>query len=138
MFTNKRMLTIEWGDCDAAGIVYYPRYFVMFDASTAYLFEAALGYNKREMVERHGIVGFPMVDTGARFLLPSSYGDTVMIESQVENIGRSSFEVSHRLWRGPDLAIEAHEKRVWVGRHPDDPTRLKGVPIPPEIISRLS
>ncbi len=37
---------IEFGDCDPAGIVYFPNYFRMFDASTAYLFEAALGMKK--------------------------------------------------------------------------------------------
>ena len=34
MFSNRRTVRIEWGDCDAAGIVFYPRYFAMFDAST--------------------------------------------------------------------------------------------------------
>ena len=41
MFSNRRKVHIEWGDCDAAGIVFYPRYFAMFDASTHHLFEAA-------------------------------------------------------------------------------------------------
>ena len=45
MLTNTRRLAIEWGDCDAAGIVFYPRYFAMFDASTAYLLEKAIGMN---------------------------------------------------------------------------------------------
>ncbi len=34
MFSNTRTLRIEWGDCDPAGIVFYPRYFAMFDTST--------------------------------------------------------------------------------------------------------
>ena len=41
MLVNRRTVRIEWGDCDPAGIVFYPRYFAMFDASTSYLFEAA-------------------------------------------------------------------------------------------------
>ena len=41
-FTNTRRLRIEWGDCDPAGIIFYPRYFEIFDASTAHLLEAAL------------------------------------------------------------------------------------------------
>ena len=31
MLTNRRDVRIVWGDCDPAGIVYYPRYFEMFD-----------------------------------------------------------------------------------------------------------
>ena len=37
---NRRTVRIEWADCDPAGIVFYPRYFEMFDAATNYLFEA--------------------------------------------------------------------------------------------------
>lgn len=138
MFVNTRPVTIEWGDCDPAGIVFYPRYFAMFDASTAALFAAALGYGKYEMLRRFDAVGFPMVDTGARFLLPSRFGDVVTIESQVTSFGRSSFEISHQLMRGEALAIEAREKRVWAALDPRAPDQIKGVPIPQLVIDALS
>jgi len=32
MLKNTHTQTIEWGDCDPAGIVFYPRYFAYFDA----------------------------------------------------------------------------------------------------------
>jgi len=62
MFVNRRTVRIEWGDCDAAGIVFYPRYFAMFDASTHHLFEAA-GWKKKELIREFAIIGTPMVDT---------------------------------------------------------------------------
>lgn len=129
---NRRDVFIEWGDCDPAGIVYYPRYFEMFDNSTVALFAAA-GLAKHDMVKEYGIVGIPMVDTGARFLIPSKWGETITIESHVSEWKRSSFDVKHRVFKGEDLAIEAHETRVWVGRHPDDPEKIKSQPIPEEI-----
>lgn len=138
MFVHTRTITIEWGDCDPAGIVFYPRYFAMFDASTAALFAAALGYNKHEMLKRFDAIGFPMVDTGARFLVPSKYGDVVTIDTTVTRFGRSSFEIRHSLMRGTVLAIEAHEKRVWAARDPENPELIKGVPIPAEVIDALS
>jgi 4-hydroxybenzoyl-CoA thioesterase len=139
MFVNRRDVTIEWGDCDPAGIVFYPRYFAMFDASTAFLFKAALGYTKFEMLRRFDIVGIPMVDTGAKFSVPSKFGDVITIESQIAEFRRSSFNVSHRVFRaGGVLAIEAHETRVWAGKHPDDPDRIKGFPIPEEIVAKLT
>ena len=138
MFVNRRSVTIEWGDCDPAGIVYYPRYFAMFDASTAHLFAAALGYDKFEMRKRFGIVGFPMVGTSAKFIAPSRYGETVMIESSITRFGRSSFDVAHKLLRGPDPAIEAAETRVWAAVDPDDPERIRGVAIPDEVTAALS
>jgi 4-hydroxybenzoyl-CoA thioesterase len=138
MFVNRRHVTIEWGDCDPAGIVFYPRYFAMFDAGTAALFAAALGYGKAEMLRRFGIVGFPMVETSAQFLVPSRFGDEVVIESAVSTFGGSSFAITHRLLRGETLAVTCAEKRVWVGRHPGDPERLKGLPLPEEVRTRLS
>ena len=137
MLINRRDVEIEWGDCDAAGIVFYPRYFAMFDASTAYLIEKALGMKKIAWTKKHGIVGIPMVDTGAKFTIPSRYGDVVTIESSATDIRRSSFDVGHRVLKGDKVAIEAHETRVWTGRDPEDPSRIKAVPIPDEVVAAL-
>lgn len=35
---HRRTLQVEWGDCDAAGIVHFPRYFAWFDAVLQQLF----------------------------------------------------------------------------------------------------
>jgi 4-hydroxybenzoyl-CoA thioesterase len=45
--------------------------------------------------------------------------------------------VTHKVFKGEALAIEAFETRVLVGRHPDDPNRLKSAPMPAEIIERF-
>ena len=137
MLTNRHQVTIEWGHCDPAGIVYFPNYFTYFDSSTNALFLRALGFNKYEMLKLYDIVGIPLVDVRARFIIPSVFGDMVTIESTVEEIKRSSFRMRHRLLRGETLAVEGHETRVWVGRDPADPQKLKGRPLPPEVIARL-
>ena len=61
MLTNTRTVRIEWGDCDPAGIIFFPNYFRMFDHSTAMLFEAALGMTKFEMFKRLEFAGYPLV-----------------------------------------------------------------------------
>src|SRR5438477_477637 len=124
MFVNRRDVQIQWGDCDPANIVYYPRYFEMFDDSTSILFEAA-GFSKQDIIKKYGLVGIPMVDTRAKFHIASTHGDWITIESRIESFKRSSFEVTHKVFKGEALAIEAFETRVLVGRHPDDPARLK-------------
>lgn len=138
MLTNTREVEIEWGDCDAAGIVFYPRYFAMFDASTAYLLEKGLGMKKIAWTKKLGIVGIPMVDTGAKFSIPSRYGDVIAIESTIKDIRRSSFDVAHRVLKDGKVAIEGHETRVWTGRDPDDPARIKAVAMPDEVVAALS
>jgi 4-hydroxybenzoyl-CoA thioesterase len=137
MLTNRRTLRIEWGDCDPAGIVFYPRYFAFFDTSTTALFERALGMTKFEFLRAYDIVGYPMVDTRARFLEASKFGDEAVIETTISEIKRSSFNIHHRLLRRGELAVEGFETRVWVGRDPADPHKLKSKPIPPEVIARL-
>jgi 4-hydroxybenzoyl-CoA thioesterase len=130
------MVRIEWGDCDPAGIVYFPRYFEMFDACTAELFENA-GLPKAEMIAKYNIIGIPVVDLRADFSMPSKYGDNVTIETSILSWKVSSFSIEHRLMKGPMLAVAGFETRVWAGRHPDDPDRLKPKPIPREVIERF-
>ncbi len=136
MLTTTREVTIEWGDCDPAGIVFYPRYFAMFDWSLWNHF-ARVGLVKHEMVRQYGIVGCPMVDTGSRFMVPSKYGDVVRIETTIPEFRRSSFRVLHRLMKGDTLAVEGTETRVWAAKDPDNPDRIKGVPIPEDVIARF-
>ena len=138
MLSNTRAVRIVWGDCDPAGIVFYPRYFEMFDASTTALFERALGMTKYRFTKHYGVVGYPMVDTRARFILPNRYGDDVEIVSNVSAFRRSSFDIHHRILKGGELSVEGFETRVWAARHPDDPERIKSQAIPQDVIERLS
>jgi 4-hydroxybenzoyl-CoA thioesterase len=136
--SNARTVKIEWGDCDPAGIVFYPRYFAMFDASTTALFEHALGMTKYQFLKAYQAVGYPMLDTAARFVKPTRFGDSVVIETAIMALGRSSFEVAHKLTKDGELAVECTEKRVWVVRDGDDAERIKSQAIPDEIVRKLS
>jgi 4-hydroxybenzoyl-CoA thioesterase len=138
MLSNSRKLRIEWGHCDPAGIVFYPRYFEMFDTSTTALFERALGMTKFNFLKAYDVVGYPMVDTRARFVLPTRFGDDVVIETTISDLRRSSFDMQHRLLKDGELAVEGFETRVWVGRDPADPDRIKSRPIPPDVVAKLS
>jgi 4-hydroxybenzoyl-CoA thioesterase len=137
MLTNIRHHRIEWCDCDPAGIVFYPRYFEMFDTSTTLLIERALDMSKFDYLKTYDFLGHPLVETRARFLVPTRFGDAVTIESAVTETGRSSFKIVHRLMKGPALAVEGFETRVWVVSHPDDPKRMKSQPIPAAVVSKL-
>jgi 4-hydroxybenzoyl-CoA thioesterase len=127
---------VQWGDCDPAGIVWYPRYFEWFDASTAALFAAA-GVSNSVMHKIWRIVGIPMVDTRAKFYLPSRLEDELTIESTVREFRRSSFDVRHRMLKDGALAVEGFETRVWTVRDADNPERLRSAPIPAEVIARF-
>jgi len=134
MKSNIRNLRIEWGDCDPAGIVYYPRYFEIFDNGTTYLIESIVGMIKREFLADSGFLGWPMVDTRASFMYSLRYGDQVSLESQFTEIGRSSFKVHHRLTKDGKLAVEGWETRVLVV---EENGAIKSTPIPADLIEKM-
>ena len=116
--SNTRTVRIEWGDCDPAGIIFYPRYFEIFDASTAALFERALGMTKFEMFKTCDFAGFPLVRTQAQLLKPTRFGDDVTVDTtitfgRVELRRRAPASVSRAT-----LCVECSETRVWVVRDP--------------------
>src|SRR6185369_6915863 len=128
---NIRNVRIEWGDCDPAGIIFYPRYFDIFDAATAALFEKALGMTKLEMLKTFRCAGFPPQHMQARFLRPTRYGDDVTVETKIA-LDHASFEVEHRLSLKGTTCAEGFEKRVWVVRGPDGAPRSS--PVPDEVL----
>ncbi len=136
MLTNRRTIRIEWGDCDAAGIVYFPRYIEYFDACTVHLFEAA-GLKKPDMLRLYGMAGYPMVNLGVKFSIPSTFGDDVEVASTIAEWGRTSFKIHHQLIRPEGVAVEAMETRVWTVHDPDNPGRLKSTPIPEDVKARF-
>jgi 4-hydroxybenzoyl-CoA thioesterase len=138
MFGNIRTTRIEWGDCDPAGIVFYPRYFAMFDVATTMLLERAIGMRKIEYLKAYDFVGHPVVETRARFRIPTRFGDEVAIETKLVSCGRSSFKIEHHLTLAGALAVEGSETRVWAGRDPGDPERIQSQPIPAEVVARFT
>jgi len=130
MLKHRKEIHIEWGDCDPFGIVFFPRYFEYFDACTNALFERVLGEPKAEMLKSFGIAGIPLVKASCDFLVPSSFGDRVQVESSVTNWGRSSFDVEHVLYRGQTVAVKGFEKRVWTIREGE---KIRGAAIPEEV-----
>src|ERR1700733_2301855 len=138
MVGNTRKTRIEWGDCDPAGIIFYARYFEIFDTSTTILLERALGMKKIEYLKAYDFLGHPLVETRAKFRLPTRFGDEVTIETLLVACGRSSFRIEHRLTHAGALAAEGFETRVWGTRDPGDPKRMTAQPIPPEVVVRLT
>ena len=137
MFTIRRTVRIEWGDCDPAGIVFYPHYFAMFNHSTELLIEQALGVKKYTLNQQYGLGGYPSVASQARFLLPTRYGDDVEIESAFIKIGRSSFAIQHKLTLDGAAAVEANETRVWAVRDPSRAGGFRAEPLPAHMVARF-
>ncbi|MCB9527316.1 MAG: thioesterase family protein [bacterium] len=135
--SHTRRIEVSWGDCDAAGIVFYPRYYAWFDAGTHALLAAA-GLDHRTLRDRYGVVGASLVQTSARFASPATYDDVLTATSRVVKIGRSSFTVSHRLLLGDRLVTEGEETRVWVEPSADAPHGMRAAAIPDAVRAVLA
>jgi 4-hydroxybenzoyl-CoA thioesterase len=78
-----------------------------------------------------------MVDTRARFLAPSKFGDDIVIESCITEWRRSSFDVQHKVFKGDVLAVECSETRVWAVRSKSDPEAIEGQSVPQDVLARF-
>jgi 4-hydroxybenzoyl-CoA thioesterase len=117
--------------------MFYPHYLIIFDTSTGWLFERT-GLKPLAMRKKYGIVGMPIVEVGANFVMPCRFDDEVVVESEVNEWGRSSFTVRHRVLKEGKLAVEGFEKRVWAVPHPERAGAIRAQPVPAEIIACLS
>jgi 4-hydroxybenzoyl-CoA thioesterase len=126
---------VHWGDCDPAGIIFYPTYFRWADAASWALFESA-GLGPKWMRDEH--MAMPLVSAQCEFLAPAVHGDRCEVRSRIARFGGKSFVVEHEIVRadGTPLA-KAAETRVW-GKYVGGPgTPMKGQTIPEEVKDRF-
>lgn len=91
-----RDVTVRFGDCDPAGIVFYPRYFEMINNLVEDWCAQALGMSFREMhLERD--LGLPTVHVETSFVAPSELGEVLRAELRVLKIGGASITLQVRL-----------------------------------------
>ena len=136
-FSNRRKLTVEWGHCDPAGIVYHPRFIEYFDYSSILLIETAIGMKKSAMKPAYGLAGIPIVDINARFIGAVRFGDEIEIVSTLTALNRSSFHVRHTLTKEGRLMVDCSQMRVWCEHDPAAPGNLKSYEIPAAVREML-
>ena len=85
----QRARRIRFADCDPAGIVFYPQYFVMLNGLVEDWFndELQVGYSELVTTRR---VGLPTVRLEAEFKAVSRLGDPVQLALEVERLGAHS------------------------------------------------
>jgi 4-hydroxybenzoyl-CoA thioesterase len=137
-FRHVSEFLVEFGECDPAQIVFYPNFLRWMDAASLRYF-GALGVPpwqmRPERIEDH-VIGTPIVDLHTRFVAPATYGDRIHIETSIVAWRTKSFVMEHVIRRGETVLVEGREVRVFARRHPDDPSRIQAVPVPPAIRAR--
>ncbi len=122
---------VQWGDCDPAGIIFYPTYFRWFDAATWALF-ASVGFSAKRM--RAELRALPLVGADCQFIQPAEQADRCAVRSKVTRFGGKSFVIAHEVVRADGVTLaRGTETRVW-GRHVDQAgSPMKGETISEEI-----
>jgi len=134
--THQVRVRVRWGETDPAGIVFYPRFFEWFDRGTEALFES-LGLGWTVIFPRYGIVGVPIVESGARFVVPVRHGDEVGIRSTVAEVSTRTFRMAHEVEVAGTRCATGFEVRAWVRKPTEPGARLSAHPIPDEVARRL-
>ena len=137
MRTHVSRFAIEWAHCDAAGIVFYPYFYMWFDQATERLFKAnGLGYE--DLKREFGVAGMPLLETGATYKNACKLGDEVELSSWVDEWAGKTFVVVHRLTHADGRpALEGFERRVWVAPDPGSPKGMRAIPVAQEAIARF-
>lgn len=124
---------VQFGDCDPAGIVFFPNFSRWMDASSLHFFMECGVPPWRELVKSTGIIGTPLLEIHTKFLRPATYGETLQIHTSVEEWHDKVFVQKHKVRRGDDLLCEGLETRAFVIHPPGEPDRIKAIAIPPDI-----
>lgn len=125
-------LTVRFQHCDPAGIVFYPRYFEMFNLLVETWFDEALGLPFGELHLNRGF-GVPTVRTEADFKAPSRLDEKLTLSLTVQDIGRSKISLLLQVL-GPDggLRVAANHVLVYAAFDP-----MRAAAIPEELKTRM-
>lgn len=136
--TTKHTVYVTFGDCDPAGIVFFPNFSRWMDTASLSFFMQCGVPPWRELEKTRGIVGTPLLEINTKFMKSATYGETLTVSTHVEEWRAKVVVQIHRITRaradgGDDLICEGREVRAFVKRDPDDRDRLRAIPVPEDI-----
>ena len=132
MFKTK--IIIEWGDCDEAGIVFYPNYFYWFDCAFQRLLRAR-GLSQRELRRRFQAVT-PIVKADADFKAPARYDDELEIDVTMTLESPRRFKAGYHLRTNGKTIAVGYELRAFARIAADG--SLSGADVDPEFFALLT
>ena len=126
-------VNVQFGDCDPAGIVFFPNFSRWMDEASLAFFMACGVPPWRELVKTRGIIGTPLLEIHTKFSRPATYGETIEIHTRVEEWSAKTFRHRHVVKRGDTLLCEGTEVRAFCIRDPENADRIKAIAVPEDI-----
>jgi 4-hydroxybenzoyl-CoA thioesterase len=126
--TSIHPVEVTFGDCDPAGIVFFPNFSRWMDAASHHFFRSAGLPPWHSLQEIPHCVGNPLLEIHTRFFKPATYGERIEVHTSIDEWRRKVFIQRHRVMRGEVLLCEGVETRALCVRLPGEP--VKSIPIP--------
>lgn len=114
-------IPIRFGDCDAAGIVFYPRYFEMLNRVVEDWFAQELGRPFRALHLEEGF-SVPTARFEVDFRKASRMEDVLEFSLAIESLGRASCGLRIQVRCGDELRLEVKQTIVFVQQSTMKPT----------------
>jgi 4-hydroxybenzoyl-CoA thioesterase len=124
---------INFGDCDPAGIVFFPNFSKWMDSSSLNFFVKNGVPIWRELEKINGIIGTPLLEINTKFVMSATYGEQIEIHTSVKEWREKVFIQEHIVKRGSDVLCMGLETRAFCIKHPSDSQKIKIVPVPSDI-----
>lgn len=102
---------IRFSDCDPAGMVFFPHYFVMLNGLVKDWFTQALGVNYAQLLGQRRI-GLPTVALQSEFRAPCRMGDAVEFRLQLERMGSRSITLRVDCMHGATCCVQIRQVLV--------------------------
>ena len=131
--THVHHVDVHFGDCDPAGIVFFPNFSKWMDQSSLGFFMACGIPPWRELAKTRGIVGTPLLEIHTRFIKTATYGETIQVHTSIDDWAGKTFRHRHLVKRGDELLCEGTEVRAFVVKDPVNPDRIKAIAIPEDL-----
>ena len=97
--THRTEIPVAWGDTDAGGLIYFPRFFHFVVVGLNDYFAPAFdGGHPMEALRARGLT-LPAVDADASFSAPLPAGDTAVVTTEVWALGETSLTLGFDVGR---------------------------------------
>ena len=107
----RRTRVVRFGQCDPAGIVYYPRYTELGHELVEEWFREGLGVDFHTLHEEWG-QGFPTASLELDFLRPTRYGETRDCALWVTRLGESSLMLALEFACAGEVRVRIRQRLV--------------------------
>lgn len=103
---------VRFGECDPAGVVYYPVFFNWFHELMERWFEEALDVPYSQCLKKYG---FPAKETGSEFFRPCALGEELQLELFLSHMGKRSIRIEIEIFSKDVLKAKGHVVCVCIG-----------------------